>query len=662
MTKENYFAEELPKPDVKHTDIQPDVKIFVSNRIDLNSQHINNKYYIPVRCGAVYDERSNVTVIGDDSGDNISEKRMSFCELTVQYWAWKNIEADYYGLCHYRRYLSFSETTYPEADEESNNGCVVADYISEANVKKFSLLEDAISKAVQKYDVIANKPIKAKKTNYQAMLDSPDYHDIKDVDKAIAIVKRLYPYMSSIVDEYMGSKEVRLYNCFVMKKEIFNEYCQWLFNILFELEKELDMSHYSQQKYRTPGTIGERLYGIYCLYLKRVKKVRFKEAQLVFFSHAERNEELIPRCNDQITLAFNFNNEYSRVFSVCLSSIIAHLSKDKQYELIVFSEDISSDNKRVLLAQIDGLSNISIRFCNPFNLFSGVKLFVDNPVYSKDLYVRTIIPYVLQHYSKVLVLDVDISCEYDIAELFYTNLNGRTIGAVKDIVFSGYLNGTVPGSFKYAKNELKLSDPYNYCNTGVLLIDCERYRAKYTLDFILNHIEKHHYRIYEQDMINVLFDGDIQFLDRAWNLYSYTNEHVKKSVFFSPMSDYHEYLCARKQPKLIHFAAHPKPWWCAHSDFSETFWKYARLSPYYEELLAQVGWFVSNNIVAEKLSNGLGVNNAYANGNETIARKVANGLVPVGSIRRKIAKAVFPKGSHRRDILKKMFYVFYKYK
>ena len=111
-----------PVPDVEElkyhgTPEKPDIKIFVSHRIDLDSETIDNPLYIPVRCGAVYDERENVTMLGDDTGDNISEKRNSFCELTVLYWAWKNVKADYYGLCHYRRYLSFSSVNYNNTDD-----------------------------------------------------------------------------------------------------------------------------------------------------------------------------------------------------------------------------------------------------------------------------------------------------------------------------------------------------------------------------------------------------------------------------------------------------------------------------------------------------------------------------------------------------------------
>ena len=53
---------------------------------------------------------------GDNTGDNISEKNGSYNELTTIYWAWKNYDADYYGLCHYRRYLSFMDSFMPGND------------------------------------------------------------------------------------------------------------------------------------------------------------------------------------------------------------------------------------------------------------------------------------------------------------------------------------------------------------------------------------------------------------------------------------------------------------------------------------------------------------------------------------------------------------------
>ena len=58
------------------------IKIFVSNRIDLDAEQIDNSLFIPVRCGAVFDEKHS-DMLGDDTGDNISNKRETFNEFTV---------------------------------------------------------------------------------------------------------------------------------------------------------------------------------------------------------------------------------------------------------------------------------------------------------------------------------------------------------------------------------------------------------------------------------------------------------------------------------------------------------------------------------------------------------------------------------------------------
>lgn len=622
-----------------------DIKIFVSHRIDLDSEIIDNPLYVPVRCGAVFDKRKDITMLGDNTGDNISEKRMSFCELTVQYWAWKNIEADYYGLCHYRRYLSFSDVEYDTGKEERNNGCIVENYLTKNMQKKHRLDEKNMRDFIGKYDVIICKPIKANKTNLQAMKDSPDYHNIDDMYKTIDIIKKLYPNMIDIVNEYMNSKDIRLYNCFIMKKNIFKEYSKWLFSILFELEKSIDMSKYGLQKYRTPGTIGERLFGIYCLYLSKNKKISIKEQPLIFVEHVEKQTLLKPFFGEnQITIVSNFNNNYASIFSVFLTSALRYCSEKKNYEFIILSEDLTSENKKILNGIVNKYKNIKISFKNPFYILDDVNLFVDNAVYSKDLYVRTIIPYILKEYDKVLVMDVDTICKDDLSVLYQYNMEEYSIAAVKDIVYKGYLNGIVQGTLEYCKNYMHLSDPYNYCNTGILILNCKKIRKKYKLEDVLNHINTHKYRIYEQDMINVLFEEDILFLEPEWNVFTYTNEIVKKAISFAPIDDYLNYQEARKNPKVIHYAAHPKPWWCNNADFGIDFWEIARQSPFYENLLGQLAWFQANNVIHGNIIR------------ESFPRRVANVLLPRGSKRRNFVKKIIVKDSLIWNISKKLYY------
>ena len=74
-----------------------------------------DKMYLPIHVGAEgkKDEQGNNLDLGytmDNTGDNISSFNASFCELTALYWAWKNLDADYIGLVHYRRHFSLNRS------------------------------------------------------------------------------------------------------------------------------------------------------------------------------------------------------------------------------------------------------------------------------------------------------------------------------------------------------------------------------------------------------------------------------------------------------------------------------------------------------------------------------------------------------------------------
>ena len=121
---------------------EPIIKIFVSHRIDQVSETIDNPLYVNVRCGAVYDKRNPEEyghILGDNTGDNISEKKYRYSELTVQYWAWKNQNADYYGLCHYRRYLIFRNAC--DDYERDQRDQVQCNYLNKENEKTLTLEE-----------------------------------------------------------------------------------------------------------------------------------------------------------------------------------------------------------------------------------------------------------------------------------------------------------------------------------------------------------------------------------------------------------------------------------------------------------------------------------------------------------------------------------------
>ena len=270
------------------------IKIFVSNRIDIRSKAISNRLYIPIRCGAYYDKDINSNVLGDDTGENISKKRIGFCEYTVLYWAWKNVKAKYYGLCHYRRFLSFSEIDYPEWNEQR---FFYEDSISEESLKKHNLLnEKLIRKEILKYDIltsityeVSNVPLVTRAATVQELfINHPSILTSQEcLDEAAKIIKKYHSeYYDSFLEE-LSSKKHRGFNCFVMKKEYLDMFCTFLFDVLFKLESMVHNGDIIQVNEREFGYVGEILYGTFIRWAYLQGNIIIGEKHIVLFGNTE---------------------------------------------------------------------------------------------------------------------------------------------------------------------------------------------------------------------------------------------------------------------------------------------------------------------------------------------------------------------------------------
>ncbi|MBQ8554292.1 MAG: DUF4422 domain-containing protein [Clostridia bacterium] len=194
-----------------------------------------DELYLPVQVGG-----AELGYTGDDTGDHISGRNATFCELTAHYWLWKNVQADAYGLCHYRRYFT-----------RSPMGKGVSAALSLAEAEK--LLEAA--------DVIVPKPrIYLIETNYTQYAHA---HHAADLEAVRAILAERHPDDLAAYDRVMKRCWGRRFNMCLMKKAPFEAYSAWLFDILFELERRLDISAYSERDRRVFGYVAERLMDVW---------------------------------------------------------------------------------------------------------------------------------------------------------------------------------------------------------------------------------------------------------------------------------------------------------------------------------------------------------------------------------------------------------------
>ena len=213
----------------------------------------SGEMYVPVHVGAA--GKPDLGYARDDSGENISEKNKNYCELTGLYWAWKNLDADYMGLAHYRRHFSIK----PKSDRW-------------ASVLTSAELETLVNGC----DVVLPKP-----RNYFIESNYSQYvhaHHAIDLDTTRAILEEKYPGYIPVYDNYMKRTIGHRFNMFIMKKEKFDAYCSWLFDVLFELERRLDISQYNQNDSRVFGFVSERLLDVWL----ETNSVKYKEIPCMF--------------------------------------------------------------------------------------------------------------------------------------------------------------------------------------------------------------------------------------------------------------------------------------------------------------------------------------------------------------------------------------------
>jgi lipopolysaccharide biosynthesis glycosyltransferase len=642
----------------KGTPEKPDIKIFVSHRIDLDSETIDNPLYIPVRCGAVYDKREGVTMLGDDTGDNISEKRETFNEFTVMYWVWKNVDADYYGLCHYRRYLSFSSEVFPTGINPCQH--VECEWLDGDSEKKYGLdSAERITSIVKKTDGCIIDPIridavptpKGLKKNVKAHWSGWEDALIKQgtLDKVRKIINDRHPTYKEIYDRYLNSKEYYGFNCFILRKELFQQMCEFVFDVVFELEKQLDVSYYSETMLRTCGYMGELLTGMFLYKIAHDKQYSIAHRQLVYFKNTEICPKAIKPVRDgAIPIVLMASDFYFPYVGVFIKSLMDSSGENNYYDIIVLHKSITLEHQKQLEKLCrDEKENFSIRFYNPTSRLRNVSLYIASATYSEEAYYRILVPWILRDYDKAICMDADIIALKDIAELYAYDVDNVLAAGVKDVVYQGMLNLNRNDDYNYSVKEMKMKNPYNYINTGVLLMNLKAMREKWSEEEIVKFAGAHKFRIQEQDILNVLLEGNVLFLPIRWNCYVEGNSWVSEQLSNAPVNSLKEYRKEEKEVILLHYASQPKPWDEPSLKYAEIFWNVARATPFYEELIGRIV-----KAAVAPLSNRVPLDM------RTGVRKFADKLLPLGTGRRKFAKMILPKGSLRWCFCKQIYYIF----
>ena len=202
---------------------------------------LSDDVYMPIQCGKAISQY-DLGIQGDDTGDNISAKNPYYCELTALYWAWKNLKnVDYIGLCHYRRYFDFKKQGNP--------------FHEIANDKIESYSTKSLYESLSPEDVVLPY---FWHTNVRVWEDFTKMVTQEDLYILYKIISKYEPSYTKTFEKFMTGNRRTAFNMFLMPWNLFDNYCRWLFRLLFECEKKVKVSEYISYK---------RIYGYYAEFL-----------------------------------------------------------------------------------------------------------------------------------------------------------------------------------------------------------------------------------------------------------------------------------------------------------------------------------------------------------------------------------------------------------
>ena len=480
---------------------RPSVKILVSchKKFPIPDSDV----YLPVHVGAGGASAPIPGMQPDNEGENISNRSFTFCELSAQYWAWKNLDADYVGQCHYRRYFCFGDA----AGERDDHAQIVVPHLSDETAHELALDDGAlISREVHGadittahwWDVRGVKTPRGASRNVAEHMTSYGLYSYDDLEVLKQIVRERQPEYLEDLESYLEGSQYLGYNCFVMRRAAFEELCAFEFDVLLEFDRRKDYVGLTRNQRRICGYLGEVLYSVFIQHVTRLKSYTIQERPLVFFDAVTPGLSV----NDgkdgaAVQLVWNatglfFPDNWSAdqcetmsyvlpvSLSVSLKSLFEHVDKDRSYRvaLIVQPEFLFA---RFWNAVGPIPQNVSIELTTWVPLGSsalralGYQMALDN--------LPALMPWMFSDKdAQVIWVDGLVAFERDPYDLLAACDGDAGITAMRGIRLQKELGR--PGSFGDVDGSWR-RDIQEYADGRLAVIDLSAARTRWSLDEVL---------------------------------------------------------------------------------------------------------------------------------------------------------------------------------
>ncbi|MDE6945928.1 MAG: hypothetical protein K2P14_01965 [Anaeroplasmataceae bacterium] len=289
--------------------------------------------------------------------------------------------------------------------------------------------------------------------------------------------------------------------------------------------------------------------------------------------------------------------------AVLVQSIIDNSSKDYFYDIVILHSVIPQEVQKRYESLVLGRENFSLRF------FHVLKYAIRYPFFQRMLkeksayvatFYRLLIPELFSKYEKVIYLDGDVVVNVNIALMMEFDVSRIMLGAVRDIAGNRfyYTNNDLK---KYRDEVLKLKNPDNYFNAGVLIINPKTFLEEFTRAEWWALVDSQKWYSLDQDVLNMVCQERVLLISCTWNYVEMGGVNAKGHILDEDMDDM---LAAAPNPNIIHYVGRYKPWNQCTVPYFEQFWKYAVKNSFFEDNFKMIGKDLAEEGMLEKILEG----------------------------------------------------------
>ena len=296
-------------------------KIRIAVAYHKNGIFADNELFIPVQVGATF-AKQELGIQKDSEGDNISCYNPYCCELSATYWLWKNVEADYYGLCHYRRFFSHKEPSLGTSvvpnivywcSKVISPFVIDARFtigksggipqIEESELKGFL---NSFSPWLQNH--LNNESIdcmclkKIKMSTYSCKTKLMKAIGLYNYNKLVQIIKEQHSSFYPYFEKTMHDNAYNPCNMLIASKVVFEEYAQLMFPILNEYHQWISLGSemcINNAALRASGYMGEFITSAFIMQLreqgKTVKEMNEQDIAVASTGLSQTTDSLLSR-------------------------------------------------------------------------------------------------------------------------------------------------------------------------------------------------------------------------------------------------------------------------------------------------------------------------------------------------------------------------------